>query len=152
VEKPPAGQEPSNTINAGTYVLEPAALAQIENGQRVSIERETFPTLAAAGQLYAHTFDGYWLDAGKVDSYRQANLDMAAAHGGVHHGAVVDPRSRVVDSILGDRVQVAAGAVVIDSILGAGCVIGPGAHIVDSILGPGVVVAALQEISGAVIA
>ena len=43
VEKPAAGTEPSNLINAGTYVLEPSVLARIPTGRRASIERDDVP-------------------------------------------------------------------------------------------------------------
>ena len=57
IEKPPAGQAPSNLINAGTYVLEPAVLDRIPAGGRVSIEHETFPALVAEQMLYALASD-----------------------------------------------------------------------------------------------
>ena len=53
VEKPAPGTAPSNLINAGTYVLEPSVLARIPAGQKVSIERATFPAVVADGGLYA---------------------------------------------------------------------------------------------------
>ena len=43
VEKPSPGSEPSNLINAGTYVFEPDVLDLIEPGRPVSVERDTFP-------------------------------------------------------------------------------------------------------------
>ncbi|HEY7626586.1 MAG TPA: nucleotidyltransferase family protein, partial [Ilumatobacteraceae bacterium] len=50
VEKPPPGTTPSNTINAGTYVLEASVLQQIPAGQKISIERVVFPEIASRGQ------------------------------------------------------------------------------------------------------
>ena len=58
VEKPPAGTEPSNLINAGTYVFEPSVLDRIPPGRPVSIERETFPLLVAGGRFHAMATDG----------------------------------------------------------------------------------------------
>ena len=49
VEKPARGTEPSNLINAGTYVFEPAVLDLVPLGERTSIERATFPELVACG-------------------------------------------------------------------------------------------------------
>ena len=43
VEKPAPGTEPSNLINAGTYVFEPSVLDRIAPSAKVSIERDTFP-------------------------------------------------------------------------------------------------------------
>ncbi len=76
VEKPAPGTEPSNQINAGTYVFEPSVLDLIADGERVSIERETFPKLVAAGSMFGHSTDDYWIDAGVPDLYRAANLDL----------------------------------------------------------------------------
>ena len=45
VEKPAPGSAPSDWINAGTYVLEPAFLDRIPPRLNVSVERETFPRL-----------------------------------------------------------------------------------------------------------
>src|SRR5579863_9170996 len=50
IEKPRRQDAPTNLINAGTYVLQPAVLARIPGGRRVSIERETFPALVGEGR------------------------------------------------------------------------------------------------------
>ena len=51
VEKPAPGTEPSNLVNAGTYVLEPSVLARIPVAEKTSIERATFPAVVADGGL-----------------------------------------------------------------------------------------------------
>src|SRR5215218_8322905 len=72
-----AGAEaPSHLINAGTYVLEPSVLARIPAGERSSIERDTFPAVARNGRFFSLATDDYWIDAGRPDLYRQANLDL----------------------------------------------------------------------------
>ena len=76
VEKPPRDEAPTNLINAGTYVLEPAVLDRIPAGRRVSVERETFPALVEEGTLYALGSDAYWLDTGTPDAYLQAHRDL----------------------------------------------------------------------------
>ena len=76
VEKPPADRVPTNLINAGTYVLEPEVLERIPAGRRVSVERETFPALAAEGAVFALASDAYWLDTGTPAAYLQANADL----------------------------------------------------------------------------
>ena len=55
VEKPAPGTVGASYINAGTYVLEPSVLDHIPEGQRISIERQVFPLLAAAGTVYDPT-------------------------------------------------------------------------------------------------
>ena len=77
VEKPPPGEAPTNLINAGTYVLEPEVLTRIPADRPVSIERETFPALAAEGGVYGMASDAYWLDAGTPAAYLQAQRRSA---------------------------------------------------------------------------
>ncbi len=75
VEKPPRDEAPTNEINAGTYVLEASVLARIPEGGRVSIERETFPTMVRDRCLFARSDESYWLDTGTPAAYLDANFD-----------------------------------------------------------------------------
>ena len=119
VEKPPPGTEPSNLINAGTYVFEPGVLDRIPAGRPVSVERETFPLVAAAGRFHALVTDDYWIDAGRPDLYLQANLDLVSGR-----------RPEVVDPVAPDA-SIAATADVVDSVIGSRAVVGEGARSVD---------------------
>ena len=75
VEKPPREQAPTNWINAGTYVLEPSALASIPPRLNVSIERETFPRmLERPGRLFAMQSSCYWLDIGTPRKFYDAQI------------------------------------------------------------------------------
>jgi len=76
VEKPPRDEAPTNNVNAGTYIFEPRALDRIAAVGRVSVERDTFPALAAAGELFAMVDGAYWLDTGTPQTYLQANVDI----------------------------------------------------------------------------
>ncbi len=79
VEKPPRETAPTNEINAGTYLFEREILDMIPAGRPVSIERETFPAVIAAGKgLYAYTTDDYWMDLGKPEQYLAAHRDILA--------------------------------------------------------------------------
>ena len=42
----------------------------------MSIERETFPALAAEGRVYGVASEAYWLDAGTPEAYLQAHADL----------------------------------------------------------------------------
>jgi mannose-1-phosphate guanylyltransferase len=140
VEKPAPGTAAGNLINAGTYVLEPSVLARIPLGERSSIERITFPAIAADGGLYATATEDYWLDAGRPELYLDANLDVLAGRRryettiGVHSGAVVEPTAVVIDSIVANGARVGAGASVRESVVLAGAVIGENAEVVGSIV------------------
>ncbi|MCL2476889.1 NDP-sugar synthase [Candidatus Bathycorpusculum sp.] len=73
IEKPPKGQEPSNFINAGTYVLSPEVFDFIPENRAVSIEREIFPQIVETGRLVGCHMDGLWIDIGKPKEYIEAN-------------------------------------------------------------------------------
>ncbi len=138
VEKPPPGTAPSNLINAGTYVLEPSVLARIPLGGRASIERETFPAVAADGCFFSLATDDYWIDAGRPDLYRQANLDLingrrAEVCVAIAPAAQVAASARVADSVVG-AATVDDGAVVTGSVVLPGATIGAGALVEDSIV------------------
>jgi mannose-1-phosphate guanylyltransferase len=167
IEKPEPGTAPTNLINAGVYVLEPSVLEAIPAGEVVSIEREVFPDLAAAGHLYAHPTDGYWMDIGTPEKYVQANVDalagrfpteavtepgpdavVAASQAVIDEGAQVssacigsgcsiDNGAVVQESVLLDDVVVASGARVVRSALGQGVRVGPGAEVRNRAVGDG---------------
>ncbi|CAN5712965.1 NDP-sugar synthase [soil metagenome] len=145
VEKPPRHEAPTDLINAGTYVLEPSVLARIPDGRRVSIERETFPAMAADRSLYALDGDTYWIDAGTPGQYLQAQLDLldgarGPAVGGVSADAVVDPGADVRRSVIGAGAVVERGALVHDAALLPGALVRSGAKITASVVGPAAVV------------
>ncbi len=168
IEKPPRDEAPTNYINAGFYVLEPAVLDRIAPDGRVSIERETFPALAAAGSLFARGSDAYWLDTGTPDLYLRAQRDLVLGVRGwpPAPGAVEDPRlgrgvwrlgevdatgAAVARSLLGRGATVAAGATVDASVVGAGAVVEAGAAVTDAVLLPGSRVAAKAVVEHAVV-
>jgi mannose-1-phosphate guanylyltransferase len=141
IEKPPAGEAPSNWINAGTYVLEPSVLDRIPDGVKVSIERSTFPAMVADGGLYAVQDDAYWIDAGTPETYLQAQLDLIDGVRGqperaVSPDAAVDVAASVEHSVVLAGAVVEAGAKVRDSLVLPGAVIGAGADVRGSIVGP----------------
>lgn len=140
VEKPAPGEAPTDLINAGTYVLEPAVLDRIADGRKVSIEREVFPAMVADGVLYATPGNTYWIDTGTPTNYLQAQMDLLRGvrgerAAGVHPTAVVAPDAVVARSVLGPGVRVDAGAAVRGSVLMAGAHVGAGAVIERAILG-----------------
>ena len=140
VEKPAPGTAPSNLINAGTYVLEPSVLARIPTGRKVSIERETFPSIVAEGRLFAMSTDDYWIDTGRPEPYLRANLDMidgvrrTLRADAVEDGARVHPTARVSHSLVSRGAVVGAGAVITDSVVLSSAVIDDGAVVEGSIV------------------
>ena len=140
VEKPPRDEAPTNLINAGTYVFEPSVLDRIPGGRKVSVERETFPAMAADGTLYACQGSTYWLDTGTPEQYIQAQLDLldgvrGAKVDGIDRSAEVSPGAVVVRSVVGPGAVVESGAVVEGSVLLRGARVRSGAVVTDSVLG-----------------
>jgi mannose-1-phosphate guanylyltransferase len=162
VEKPKREEAPTDEVNAGTYLLEPEVLDAIPAGRAVSIERETFPALIAAGRpLYAFTTADYWIDLGKPEAYLGAHrhiFDGAMPLGlqpdadgpgieGVPVSAIVPP------VFIGRDVRVAPDATVGPyTVLGDGCEIGSGAVVTDSLLWDGVTVEPGAVVDWAIVA
>jgi mannose-1-phosphate guanylyltransferase len=55
-------------INAGIYLFSKRVLNRIKL-EPTSIEKQTFPSMAKDGQLYALTLDGFWMDIGQPKDY-----------------------------------------------------------------------------------
>ncbi|MFZ9843797.1 MAG: sugar phosphate nucleotidyltransferase [Ilumatobacteraceae bacterium] len=134
IEKPAPGTSTSRHVNAGTYVLEASALALMPGDAPLSIERATFPELVRRGALFAHPTDDYWLDAGRPDTYRRANLDLVGGRRSdrdiaVHASARVASSAQVSDSVVGAAARIGDGAVVTSSVIFPGAVIGANARV-----------------------
>jgi mannose-1-phosphate guanylyltransferase len=140
VEKPAPGTEPSNLINAGTYVFEPSVLARIAPSIKVSVERDTFQRLVADRSLFGFSTDDYWIDAGRPEFYRAANLDLLDGVRrfdrceAVSATANVAADATVRNSVIGEHVVVSSGASVVDSVLLPHATVGRGASVDRSLV------------------
>ncbi len=77
LEKPSWGEVISDTVNAGIYVVDPAVLDLIEDGQSTDWSKDVFPQLLEQGRsLYGHVADGYWTDVGDISEYMRATGDV----------------------------------------------------------------------------
>jgi mannose-1-phosphate guanylyltransferase len=136
VEKSP---EPvSDQINAGCYVFARRVIDAIPADTVVSVERETFPALLAAGEtVLAFRDDAYWLDVGTPASYVRAGADVV--RGVIASPAVPEP----ADAIVRTGAEVAADA----ELTGGTCVdttatVGAGSRLEGCVVMPGAVVGA----------
>ena len=152
----------SQQINAGCYVLDRSVIDAIPAGMVVSVERETFPALLAAGATVLGVVDNsYWLDVGTPAAYVQASVDIVTGVVGspAYDGIAVDPTA-VVDpsasvgggTAVGPGVTVGAGAVVTSSVVQRGVRIGAGAVVTRSALGAGAVIGDGAVLTDAVVA
>ncbi|HUX03483.1 MAG TPA: NDP-sugar synthase [Acidimicrobiales bacterium] len=151
VEKPARDEAPTTFINAGTYLFEPSALAHIPGNRRVSVERETFPALAAAGTLFAMPDDAYWIDTGTPRTYLRANVDILNGRDGRimpnvvdgswrHPSATIEASSTMVNAVVDRGCYVGANVTLDDVVLLPGAVIEEGAVVRSSIIGPEAVI------------
>ncbi|KJE93259.1 mannose-1-phosphate guanyltransferase beta [Capsaspora owczarzaki ATCC 30864] len=113
----------SNKINAGIYLFNTAILKRIEL-RPTSIEKETFPAMAADQELFAMNLEGYWMDIGQpkdflagsalyLESMRAKNPSMLAKGDNFVGNVLVDPSAKI----------------------GTGCKIGP-----NVVIGPNVII------------
>lgn len=162
VEKPPAGEAPTNEVNAGTYLFEREILDLIPAGRPVSIERETFPLAISGGRaLYAYTTDDYWIDLGRPEAYLVSHrhifegmMPLGISPGAEGPGATNVPRGALVPPVyVGRDVRLAPGARIGPyAVVGDGCSVGDGATVKNSILWDGVAIGSGAAVDGSIIA
>jgi len=123
-----------NRINAGIYIFNPSILDRIEV-KPTSIEKETFPAMAADRQLHAMDLEGFWMDVGQPK-------DMVAGTG-LFLSHLTTLRSSLLTYPGPDKPWVYGGNVMVDPtakidptaligpnvVVGPGCVVGPGARL-----------------------
>jgi NDP-sugar pyrophosphorylase family protein len=182
VEKPPQGQEPSNLINAGTWLWEPEMLDRIPNDDAAIVdgfsERVLFPGIISDGLRAQGFVEDLWVDVGSPDRYLRATRllleretdrrrsrllldDGAKVAAGVEfignvlvgERAEVATRARIAGaSVIGERAAVGQGAIVERSVLWEDVRVGDGATVRDSIIARGAVIGAGATVEDAVIA
>ena len=149
VEKSPHPVSPQ--INAGCYVFTRAVIDRIPAGQVVSIERETFPQLLAAGcQVAGYLERAYWLDVGTPQALRRASTDLvlgvaaSPAYREPPAEAWAAPAADIAASAsltggtsVGMGATVGEGARLTGSVVMESAVVGAGVVLVDSVVGSG---------------
>jgi len=77
LEKPAASEIFSDTVNTGTYILEPEVLQYLPTNHECDFSKDLFPLLLARGvPMYGYIAEGYWCDVGHLDAYREAQYDI----------------------------------------------------------------------------
>jgi mannose-1-phosphate guanylyltransferase len=170
----------TNLISAGAYVLEREVLELVPSERNVSIEREVWPLLIGHG-LYGFPSESYWLDIGTPERYLQGTFDIiegkvrtavgelvgsdylsvapdaqvqgrvvppAVLERGVHVAAGAQVGSLVV---LGQGVQIGAGATVERTVIMNGAEIGAGCTLRDCIVAAGCRVGEGTQITGSAV-
>ncbi len=160
LEKPKADEISVNTINAGTYILEPHLLDYIPAGENYSFEYGLFPDLLQRGEgFFAHIPQNtYWIDIGTPTRYIQAHHDML--RGSVARFQLSERRGNFDSataaelddlSIIADDCTIKPGAQIINSVLGQGCYVEEKARVENSVIWSHTRVGAGAQVSGAIV-
>ncbi len=76
LEKPSTSEIFSDTVNTGTYILEPEILNYLPANEEKDFSTDLFPLLLKNGEaMYGYVAEGYWCDVGHLDAYREAQYD-----------------------------------------------------------------------------
>lgn len=152
LEKPSWGEAFSDTINTGTYILEPSALKEIPLRKNFDFSQDLYPLmLSRSMRLYGRIMDGYWKDVGNVGEYHRVhtdiftgklNLDLKLNLSDNRDGSVfMNEGAKVPEGvsfsgtvILGKDVKIGNGTILADCVIGDRSVIGQGCNIRGTVL------------------
>jgi mannose-1-phosphate guanylyltransferase / phosphomannomutase len=138
LEKPSSSEIFSDTVNTGTYILEPDVLNYLPANQEMDFSKDLFPLLLEKGEpMYGYVAEGYWCDVGHLDAYREAqyaalyqrvklDFDYTERSPGLWVGqnTYIDPTAHLETPVLighncriGARSQIASGTVIGDNVI-----------------------------------
>ena len=76
LEKPSLSEIFSDTVNTGTYILEPEILEYLPDNEEADFSKDLFPLLLEKEEpMYGYVAEGYWCDVGHLEAYREAQYD-----------------------------------------------------------------------------
>jgi len=137
LEKPSTSEIFSDTVNTGTYILEPEVLDYLPEDQESDFSKDLFPQLLENNEpMYGYVAKEYWCDVGHLDAYREAQYDALSQqvkleeayeqrHPGVWVGlnTYIDPSVKIEPPVtigkncrIGPRVRLDAGTVIGDNV------------------------------------
>lgn len=137
LEKPSTSEIFSDTVNTGTYILEPEVLKYLPENEESDFSKDLFPLLLENDEpMFGYIADGYWCDVGHLESYRDAQydaldrkvaLDFAYEERSpglwVGHNTYIDDTARIHSPVLighncriGARATIEAGTVIGDNV------------------------------------
>ncbi|MGB7518758.1 MAG: mannose-1-phosphate guanyltransferase, partial [Spirulinaceae cyanobacterium] len=137
LEKPSSSEIFSDTVNTGTYILEPEVLNYLPENEESDFSKDLFPLLLDKGEpMYGYVAEGYWCDVGHLDACREAQYD--GLHGKVKldlayeekssgqwigEDTYIDPSAKITPPVMigshcriGPRVRIEAGTVIGDNV------------------------------------
>lgn len=166
LEKPQTPEEiVTDQINAGAYVFRRSVIDSIPGDRPVSVERETFPGLLAAGAHLQGMVDStYWLDLGTPAAFVRGSADLVLGRAPspavpgrcgdrltLPGASVADDAKLTEGTVVGASAVIGAGARIAGSAVLDGAVVEPGTVITDSLIGAGARIGARTVVTGAVV-
>jgi mannose-1-phosphate guanylyltransferase len=146
LEKTP--NPPTNRINGGCYVFRRSVIDRIPTGRPVSVERETFPQLLAAGaEVLGYVDTSYWLDLGKPSDFVRGSCDLVL--GRLPSSALPGPCGEFLALV--DTAICATAAVRGGTTVGAGAAVGDGALVDGCVLFDGCRIEAGAQVRGSIV-
>lgn len=94
--------------------------------------KEVFPMSIRTHKVHVHLFDGYWEDIGTIQSFFEANIQLAKSNPPFNLTSVNSPIFTRSRSLAPAQVE---GATIRSSLIADGCNIGEGAEIENSVIG-----------------
>jgi mannose-1-phosphate guanylyltransferase len=129
----------TNTINAGSYVFHPSVIETIAANTVVSVERDVFPALVAAGnKIYGYIEDAYWLDIGTPRALLAGSKHLVGGDFKIDPTSTIATTAKLQDgSSVGAGCSIYEDVVISGSIICAEVVIEAGSEIRNSFIAPG---------------
>jgi mannose-1-phosphate guanylyltransferase len=129
----------TNIINAGSYVFHPSVIETIAANTVVSVERDVFPALVAAGKkIYGYIEDSYWIDIGTPGALLAGSKHLVAGDFKVAATSRIAPTAVLrAGTSVGDRCTIEGDVQISGSIICADVYIGGGSEVVNSFIAPG---------------
>jgi mannose-1-phosphate guanylyltransferase/phosphomannomutase len=168
LEKPSTSEIFSDTVNTGTYILEPEVLDYLPSQEESDFSQDLFPRLLQEGEpMYGFIAEGYWCDVGHLDAYRDAQydaldnkvkLDIAYEQKApglwIGDSTYIDPSAKIVPpAIIGNNCRIGAGArISAGTIIGDNVTVGSGADLKRPIIWNGAVIGDEAHLAACVVA
>ena len=125
---------------------------RIDDGRKVSVEREVFPAMVEDG-CSRNAGDTYWIDTGTPAKFIEAHLDLIdglrdPCDAAIHEACEIHPDATIERSVVMAGASVGAGAFLREAVVLPGAVVESGARIDRSIVGPRARIGADAVLSG----
>ncbi|MCD6547255.1 MAG: NDP-sugar synthase [Nanoarchaeota archaeon] len=141
VEKPAIGEEPSNLIATGVYIMEPEIVKYIPN-EFLDSTGMLFPIIIEkGGVLNGYIHNGFWVDVGRPSSYLEAVAYILRKYGKKHwldEDVKIGEGTKLIGPVVIYKgTEIGKNCLIKNSVIFEDNKIGNNCHIVNSILDVG---------------